>query len=263
VVEIGEQRRAHRMESADDADTLRDHLLCLLTIGAPDAWPHFRPPIYVVRGEDPLRRQPPRRIVSPRDIVAFAKSLEAAGFDGLWLSDLPVAPVPDPLLGLALAAGRSERLQLGAKRFPSAGTHSCWPRRWLSSISSPTAGCCSAPSPASAHQESARARARRRAPWRRARGGARLAPDLVGGRGHRPHSGRWAFDDLAPAARPVQDPLEVWLGGRGPKALDRVGRIADGWLGAPLIPAEAGPARLHIQEAARYAGREVSPCTSG
>ena len=39
------------------------------------------------------------------DMVAFAESLEAAGFDGLWLSDLPVAPVLDPLLGLTLAAG--------------------------------------------------------------------------------------------------------------------------------------------------------------
>jgi alkanesulfonate monooxygenase SsuD/methylene tetrahydromethanopterin reductase-like flavin-dependent oxidoreductase (luciferase family) len=30
-------------------------------------------------------------------------------------------------------------------------------------------------------------------------------------------SERWSFDHLAPAARPVQDPLEVWFGGRGPR----------------------------------------------
>ena len=40
-------------------------------------------------------------------MVLFAEALEAAGFDGLWLSDLPVAPVLDPLLGLALAATRT------------------------------------------------------------------------------------------------------------------------------------------------------------
>jgi alkanesulfonate monooxygenase SsuD/methylene tetrahydromethanopterin reductase-like flavin-dependent oxidoreductase (luciferase family) len=51
----------------------------------------------------------------------------------------------------------------------------------------------------------------------------------------------------------------VWLGGRGPQALDRVGRIADGWLGAQLTPAEAEAARAHIQAAARRAGREVDP----
>jgi alkanesulfonate monooxygenase SsuD/methylene tetrahydromethanopterin reductase-like flavin-dependent oxidoreductase (luciferase family) len=57
----------------------------------------------------------------------------------------------------------------------------------------------------------------------------------------------------------VQDPLEVWLGGRGPKALERVGRIADGWLGSQLTPAEAGPARERIQAFAARAGREVDP----
>ena len=55
-----------------------------------------------------------------------------------------------------------------------------------------------------------------------------------------------AFSELPAAARPVQDPLEVWLGGRGPKALDRAGRIADGWLGAQLTPAESGTARERI-----------------
>jgi alkanesulfonate monooxygenase SsuD/methylene tetrahydromethanopterin reductase-like flavin-dependent oxidoreductase (luciferase family) len=51
----------------------------------------------------------------------------------------------------------------------------------------------------------------------------------------------------------------VWLGGRGPKALDRVGRIADGWLGAMLTPQEAGVARERIQVSANRAGREIDP----
>ncbi len=59
--------------------------------------------------------------------------------------------------------------------------------------------------------------------------------------------------------RPLQDPLEVWLGGRGPKALDRVGRIADGWLGAQVTPAEAQTARERIQASAARAGRELDP----
>jgi alkanesulfonate monooxygenase SsuD/methylene tetrahydromethanopterin reductase-like flavin-dependent oxidoreductase (luciferase family) len=52
------------------------------------------------------------------EIVAFAESLERAGFDGLWLSDLPVAPALDPLLGLARAAGRTSQLHLGANLVP-------------------------------------------------------------------------------------------------------------------------------------------------
>jgi alkanesulfonate monooxygenase SsuD/methylene tetrahydromethanopterin reductase-like flavin-dependent oxidoreductase (luciferase family) len=49
---------------------------------------------------------------------AFAGALELSGFDGLWLADLPVAAVLDPLLGLALAAGRTQRLHLGANLVP-------------------------------------------------------------------------------------------------------------------------------------------------
>jgi alkanesulfonate monooxygenase SsuD/methylene tetrahydromethanopterin reductase-like flavin-dependent oxidoreductase (luciferase family) len=62
-------------------------------------------------------------------------------------------------------------------------------------------------------------------------------------------SERWTFDHLAAVARPVEDPLAVWLRGRPPEALDRVGRIADGWLGAHLTPSEAQPARRRIQDA--------------
>jgi alkanesulfonate monooxygenase SsuD/methylene tetrahydromethanopterin reductase-like flavin-dependent oxidoreductase (luciferase family) len=72
-------------------------------------------------------------------------------------------------------------------------------------------------------------------------------------------SERWSFTGVASVARPVQDPLEVWLGGRGPKALDRVGRVADGWLGSLITATEARAARERIQASAERAGREVDP----
>jgi probable F420-dependent oxidoreductase len=52
-------------------------------------------------------------------------------------------------------------------------------------------------------------------------------------------------------------PLDIWLGGSAPGGLRRVGRLADGWLGSLLTPAEAGAAVTIIQEAAADAGREV------
>jgi alkanesulfonate monooxygenase SsuD/methylene tetrahydromethanopterin reductase-like flavin-dependent oxidoreductase (luciferase family) len=51
----------------------------------------------------------------------------------------------------------------------------------------------------------------------------------------------------------------VWLGGRGPQALDRAGRIADGWLGALLTPEEACLAREQIQNSAERVGRQIDP----
>lgn len=194
------------------------------------------------------------------ELTAFAESLEAAGFDGLWLSDLPVAPVLDPLLGLALAAGRTSRLHLGANLVPL-GRNPFLLAKELAQLDQISGGRLLLSFVTGLGQPGERQAlgldgARRgdvleevlallRSWW---------AGDAVD---HR--SERWEFEHLAPVARPVQDPLEVWLGGRGPQALDRAGRIADGWLGAQLTAAEAEAARRVIQEAARRAEREVDP----
>ena len=54
-------------------------------------------------------------------------------------------------------------------------------------------------------------------------------------------------------------PLDIWLGGSAPAGLRRVGRLADGWLGSLLTPAEAGAAVGVILQAAADARREVDP----
>ena len=198
--------------------------------------------------------------LSGAEIAAFAEALEAAAFDGMWLSDLPVAPVLDPLLALALAAGRTSRLHLGANLVPL-GRNPFLLAKELAQLDQISGGRLLLSFVSGLGQPGERQAlgldgARRGDVLEEVLGLVRSwwAGDAVD---H--HSDRWTFDHLAPAARPVQNPLEVWLGGRGAQALDRVGRIADGWLGAQLTPAEAGPARRHIQEAAARAGREVDP----
>src|SRR5580698_4378706 len=52
-------------------------------------------------------------------------------------------------------------------------------------------------------------------------------------------------------------PLDIWLGGSAPAGLRRIGRLADGWLGSLLTPAEAGAGVGTINEAAAQAGRAV------
>jgi probable F420-dependent oxidoreductase len=194
------------------------------------------------------------------ELTAFAESLEAAGFDGLWLSDLPVAPVLDPLLGLALAAGLTRRLHLGANLVPL-GRNPFLLAKELAQLDQISGGRLLLSFVTGLGQPGERQAlgldgARRGEVLEEVLGLVRSwwAGETVD---HR--SERWTFDHLAPVARPVQDPFEVWLGGRGPQALDRAGRIADGWLGAQLTALEAEPARHHIQEAARRADREVDP----
>ena len=194
------------------------------------------------------------------ELAAFAESLEAAGFDGLWLSDLPVAPVLDPLLGLALAAGRTRRLHLGANLVPL-GRNPFLLAKELAQLDQLSGGrlllsFVTGLGQPGERQALALDGARRRDVLEEVLG---LLRSWWAGEAVDHHSERWTFEHLAAPARPVQDPLEVWLGGRGPLALDRVGRIADGWLGAQLTPAEARDARRHIQEAARRTEREVDP----
>jgi probable F420-dependent oxidoreductase len=52
-------------------------------------------------------------------------------------------------------------------------------------------------------------------------------------------------------------PLDIWLGGSALAGLRRVGRLAGGWLGSLLTPAEAAGAVDVIKDAAAEAGREV------
>ena len=198
--------------------------------------------------------------LSGAELAVFAESLEAAGFDGLWLSDLPVASVLDPLLGLALAAGRTSRLHLGANLVPL-GRNPFLLAKELAQLDQISGGrlllsFVTGLGHPGERQALGLDGARRGDVLEEVLG---LLRSWWAGEAVDHRSERWTFDHLAPVARPVQDPLEVWLGGRGPQALDRVGRIADGWLGAQLTPAEAGAARRHIQEAARRAGREVDP----
>ena len=55
--------------------------------------------------------------------------------------------------------------------------------------------------------------------------------------------------------------IPVWMGGRGPRVLDRIGRIGDGWFPLLLRPSETAEGLARIHEAAAAAGRD--PATIG
>jgi probable F420-dependent oxidoreductase len=203
---------------------------------------------------------PPTGSPSDAGLLPFADALEASRFDGIWLSDVPLTPIVDPLLGLALIAGRTRRVRLGANVVPL-GRNPFLLAKALAQLDQLSDGRLLLSFVPGLNQPGEREALG-------LRGGTRgdVLEEVLGlvrswwaGAEVDHHSDRWSFTRLAPAARPVQDPLEVWLGGRGPKALERVGRIADGWLGAMLTPDEARVARERIQAAADRAGREIDP----
>jgi probable F420-dependent oxidoreductase len=194
------------------------------------------------------------------ELLGFAAAVEASGFDGVWLSDLPTAPTLDPLLGLAMIAGRSSRLRLGANVVPL-GRNPFLLAKELAQLDRLSDGRLLLSFVTGIGQAGER-EALGLGEATRGEVLEEVLPLLRSWWTGEPvshRSARWSFTELVTAARPVQDPLEVWLGGRGPKALARAGRLADGWLGSVLTPAEAAIARERIQAAAAEAGRELDP----
>jgi probable F420-dependent oxidoreductase len=191
-----------------------------------------------------------------RSLADLVDGLEARGFDTVWLSDVPMADVLDPLVGLSFAAGRTARLKLGANLVPL-GRNPMLLAKELAQLDRLSDGRLLLSIVPGLDQPGER----------QALGvgdrGAHLdevipllrawwAGDAVT---HR--SERFDFPGVTVRPRPVQQPLELWLGGIGPKALDRVGRLGDGWLGAAIGPAAAGAARRRIDEVAAANGRTI------
>jgi probable F420-dependent oxidoreductase len=200
------------------------------------------------------------RSTGAADLPAVVDGLEAAGVDSLWLSELVYSPQVEPFVGMAFALARSERLKVGTGVTILPGRHPVLVAKQLASLAAlapkrvlPVFGL-----------EPARPDERGLFPIPDGRRGAvfdesvrllraaleRPSVDFAG-----------EFYTVASAAigpRP-DPPLDIWLAGRAPGALRRVGRLADGWLGSFLTPAEARRARETIRSVAEEAGREIEP----
>lgn len=203
---------------------------------------------------------PGPRPFDPDDLCALVDGLERLRFDTIWLSDLPLGAVVDPLVGLSFAAGRTTRLKLGANVVP-VGRNPVLLAKELAQLDRLSNGRLllsfvpGVDHPGEPETLGMPKKVR----------GAYLE-EVIGvlrrlwaGEVVEHRSERITVPGISVHPQPQQAPLEVWLGGSGPLALDRVGRVADGWLGAAVTPDEAGPAVERIQAAARAAGRTIDP----
>ena len=73
------------------------------------------------------------------------------------------------------------------------------------------------------------------------------------------HGKRFNIEDVTIRPRPVQDPIEVWLGGIAPLELKRVGRHSDGWLPSFCTAQQVAEARVTIEQVAKEHDREIDP----
>jgi probable F420-dependent oxidoreductase len=197
-----------------------------------------------------------------RDSARFGElvdGLETRGFDSLWLSERLTGDAPDPLVGLAFAAGRTRKLKLGTsvqvlpgRNPPDVAKEWASLDRLSSGRALPAFGLGVA-NPA--EQQAFGVAREERAAWfdealplvRRL-----WTEDDVD------HEGpRFSYRGLSVRPKPVQHPPDVWLGGRAKSELRRVGRLGDGWLPSFSTPGEVAAGRVVVEEAAADAGREI------
>lgn len=182
---------------------------------------------------------------------------ERRGIDSVWFPDRIAAPAVEPLIALAWAAGRTASLKLGTGVVVLPGRNPAVVAAQLASLAAlaprrilPVFGLRPAtaaertsypvPGPRAAVFEEALVVVRR----------------LLGEASVTHHGPFFTLDDAVVEPRPTR-PLDLWLGGLVPAALERVGRLGDGWLASFVTPGQADAARRTIADAADRAGREV------
>jgi probable F420-dependent oxidoreductase len=188
------------------------------------------------------------------------QAMERCGFDSLWLSEVLTTPVIDPLAGLAFAAGLTTRLKLGTTMTVT-GRNPIRMAKELATIDRFSGGrllLVFVPGLTDRFEDQALGvPVAERGAWieevlplvRRL-----WSEDSVS------HSGaRFSYRDISVHPRPLQNPLEVWLGGNARAALRRAGRLSDGWLPALCTPDEAANGRATIEADAAEVGRAIDP----
>jgi probable F420-dependent oxidoreductase len=198
--------------------------------------------------------------LAPEEMATLGRAISDRGFDSLWLPEVLSRPGPDPLVGLAWASGACPGLKIGTTMLLP-GRNLVWLAKAVATLDLLSGG----------------------------RFLLTFVPGLsIGGEGQAvgiptaergnlmdealpvlrrlwsgeavSHEGRaGTFSEVTVSPRPVQDPFDVWLGGNAPKALERCGRLGDGWIPAFCTPEDAAAGKRVIDQVAAEHHRAISP----
>lgn len=196
----------------------------------------------------------------PEALVGLGRSISETGFDSLWLPEVLTRPGPDPLVGLAWVTGACPGLKVGTTMLLP-GRNLVWLAKAVATLDQLSGGrflLTFVPGLGLGAERSAigiptaeRGQLMDEAlpVLRRLWAGEVVSHDGIAG----------SFADVSVSPRPAQDPFDVWLGGNVPAALERCGRLADGWIPAFCTPADAASGKEVIERVAAEHGRAISP----
>ena len=191
----------------------------------------------------------------------FVDSLEELGFDSLWLSERLGGECPDPLVGLAYAAGRTKRMKFGFSVMVLPGRNLAVLAKELASLDRlsdgrllPAFGL----GVADVHEQAAFGVNRKE----RAKMFNEALPLLKRMWEDEPvnHQGDfYNYQDVNLLPKPTQQPMDIWLGGAADVELRRCGRFGDGWLPSFCTPEMASDGWRLVNEAAEQHERFMDP----
>jgi len=210
---------------------------------------------------------PPRGDTGPcsppsgaRRFAELVRTMADLGFDSIWLPEVLTAPTLDPLVGLSVAAATHPRLKLGTTMLLP-GRNVLRLAKELATLDLLSEGRLLVtlvpglrrPAESAASGVPPEERGTRMDEvlplLRRLWSGEAVTYEGPAGR----------LDGVRLEPLPVQRPLEVWTGGLAPAALERCGRLGDGWLPSACTPEEVAARRPVVEAAAARAGRTISP----
>ncbi len=189
--------------------------------------------------------------MGPEELVHVVGDMSACGFDSLWLPEVLSRPGYDPLLALAWAGAHHPDLKLGITMLLP-GRNLVRLAKQLATLDVLTHGrllVTFVPGLAQGPERTAVG-----VPVRDRGAAIEESLPLV----RRLLAGE-EVEGITISPLPVQQEFSMWLGGNVAAALDRCGRLADGWLPSMLTPADAAEGKAVIDAAAERVGRRIDP----
>ena len=191
-------------------------------------------------------------VATRETVLAFARRMEALGYDSLWASDHVVIPhriasrypysdtgafplPPDanflePLTTLALVAGVTERVRLGTTILVLPHRHPVLAAKSLATLDHLSAGRVILGAGVGWMREEIEllgAPFDRRGAW--SDEAIRIMRACWRDERTRYRGEFFAFDDVGVFPKPARGDIPIWIGGHTPRALKRVVALADGW----------------------------------
>lgn len=192
---------------------------------------------------------------------ALVDALEALGFDSLWLSEKITDDCPDPVVAMAFGAARTTKLKFGTSVMVLPGRNPMLLAKELATLDRLSDGRLL---PAfglglvdPAEQQAFGVERNERA------GRFDEALDLLRrfwSEESVDHDGTYfRYENARVRPQPVQDPIEIWFGGRAPSELRRIGRLGDGWLPSFCTVDDVRDGRAEIERVAAEHDRSIDP----